>query len=303
MLRSMTGFGRGEIVRYNRRFKVEMKSVNHRFSDFTIKAPRFLNPFEDRIRHRLSKDIFRGKVEVWINFESFTPNDITVHVNELYADAYMEALNKLSTRLNLGRAPGSISLDLLARVPDIIVFDKYESALNSGTAKEEIWEVLSEALDEAISRYNDMREKEGSALVKDIEDKHERACKLIADIRMRIPHNLEAGAAKIRERVNELTAKLGTKPDEGKLMTEIAFHMDKGDVNEELTRLESHFGQLKDMLREQVAVGRKIDFIVQEMNREANTIGSKSTDTQLTNMVVELKSVIEKIREQIQNIE
>lgn len=303
MLKSMTGFGRGECISHDRRFKVELKSVNHRFSDFTIKVPRFLNPFEDRIRHRLAKDIVRGKVDVWVSFESFTSEDITIQVNDVYADAYMHALRGLGARYGLGEIPVDISLELLAKTPDVIVSDRYENALSTDSAKEAIWEGLSEALEQALSQYNAMRETEGAAIVKDIGEKYAHSCELVAEIRTRVPRAVEEHAAKLRDRIAEIAGKLGGKSDDSRLLTEIALLTDKSDINEEMTRLESHFEQLAAMLRESGAIGRKMDFLVQELNREANTIGSKSTDIMLTKSVVELKSLIEKIREQIQNIE
>jgi len=303
MLKSMTGFGRGECLRFNRRIKVEMKSINHRFSDFTIKVPRVLNPFEDKIRQRLAKDITRGKVDLWVGFESFTAKDVTVQVNTVYADAYMDALRELSSRFNLGEVPLGTALELLAKVQDIIVFDKYESALRSEDARDEILETLLEAMDQALAQFNNMRETEGEALGKDIEMKYERACSLITEMRAYLPSASLAQAKRLKEKIGDILTKLDGKPEEGRLLTEIAILADKGDIDEELTRLESHFKQLAAILAEQGAVGRKMDFLVQEMNREANTIGSKSTDVTLTKMVVELKSVIEKIREQVQNIE
>jgi uncharacterized protein (TIGR00255 family) len=303
MLKSMTGFGRGESIRHDRRFKVELKSVNHRFSDFTIKVPRFLNPFEDRIRHRMAKDIIRGKVDMWVNFESFTSEDITIQVNDVYAAAYMGALRQLGAKFGLGEVPAEKALELMASIPDVIVADRYENALSTETARQEIWEGLSEALELALSQYNEMRETEGAALEKDIREKYDRSRELVAVIRKRLPQAVEEHAAKLRERVLELSSKLSGKTDEGRLLTEIALLADKADINEEMTRLESHFEQLSNMLKEEGAVGRKMDFLVQELNREANTIGSKSADIHLTKSVVELKSLIEKIREQIQNIE
>jgi uncharacterized protein (TIGR00255 family) len=303
MLKSMTGFGRGECICHGRRFRVEIKSVNHRFSDFTIKVPRFLNPFEDRIRHRLAKDIIRGKVDIWVNFESFTSDDITIQVNDVYADAYMNALKKLSARYNLGEVPAETALELLAKTPDVIVSDRYESALSTDTAKDEVWEGLSDALEQALVNYNKMRETEGAALAKDIQEKYGLSRKLVSEIRARVPRAVEEHATKLRDRVNDLTDKLGGKSDDGRLLTEIALLADKSDIDEEMTRLESHYKQLAEMMQEKGAIGRKMDFLVQELNREANTIGSKSADISLTKSVVELKSLIEKIREQIQNIE
>ena len=303
MLKSMTGFGRGECIRHDRRFKVELKSVNHRFSDFTIKIPRFLSPFEDRIRHRLAKAIVRGKVDVWVSFESFTPDDVTIAVNDVYADAYMAALKTLSERYGLGEIPTDSLLELLSKTPDIIVSERYENALRSETAKEQIWEGLSIALEHALEQYNNMRETEGAAIAKDIWEKHKCSCALILKIRERVPRAAEEYAAKLKDKINDLTEKLGIECDNARLMTEVALLADKSDINEEITRLECHFAQLSDMMNESGAIGRKMDFLVQELNREANTVGSKSADVSLTKSVVELKSLIEKIREQVQNIE
>lgn len=303
MLKSMTGFGRGECVSNDRRFKVELKSVNHRFRDFSIRLPRFLNPFEDRIRHRLSADIVRGKVDVWINFESFTPHDITISVNNVYADTYMGALRELTQRYGLREVPLHMKLELLAKTPDVIIFDKYENALSSEEAVEQIWDGLSQALEYALAQYNYMREVEGSALMRDIEEHYMRARELVAEIRLRVPRAVDEAAIRLRERVDELLSRFGGMPEDSRIMTEIALLADKSDINEEMTRLESHFEQLAMMLQEEGAIGRKMDFLIQELNREANTVGSKSADTTLTQSVVELKSLIEKIREQIQNIE
>jgi len=299
----MTGFGRGECFLHSRRFKIEMKSVNHRFSDFSIKAPRFLNPFEDRIRNRLAKDIARGKVDVWVNFESYTHDDMTVHVNELHADAYMDALSRLNKRYRLGELPTGTALELMAKVPEIIVFDRYESALSSEAARNEIWENLSEALDLALEQFNGMRETEGAALVKDMQNHHVRISEIVEDIRKRLPKHIAEQSNRLKDRINELMAKFGGNTDDGRLLTELALIADKSDIGEELARMESHLEQFTTILEEGHAIGRKMDFLVQEMNREANTIGSKSADIQLTKSVVELKSLIEKIREQVQNIE
>ncbi|MDR0273589.1 MAG: YicC family protein [Clostridiales bacterium] len=303
MLKSMTGFGRGECIWYERKFKVELKSVNHRFSDFSIKLPRFLNPFEDSIRHRLAIDIIRGKVDVWINFESFRPEDTKIQVNEAYADMYMKALWGISKRYGLGEVPLATLLEMLAKSPDVIVSDRYENAIKSDTARNEIWEGLFEALGQALYQYNYMREMEGASIKKDIEEKCAYLTDVISKIRERLPHAIEEHATKLKERIRDLTEKLSEKFDETRVITEIAVLADKSDINEEMTRLESHLEQLTSMMNEEGAKGRKMDFLIQELNREANTIGAKSTDIHLTKYVVELKSSIEQIREQIQNVE
>ena len=303
MPHSMTGFGRGDVLEKDRRFRVELKAVNHRYFDFTLKAPRFLHAFEDRIRKRIMQDVSRGKIEVWINFETNSPQDFTIHVNERYADAYKHALEILCGKFGLGDVSKQINLSTLLRAPDILVFDKFENVLEDEDNREEIWEMLRNALDTAVDNFNKMRLAEGVALVNDILCNRDCALQLIDQIRVRIPQFTELNTIKLKNRLKDLCAKLEASLDEDRLISEVAILIDKSDISEELARLSSHFEQLSEMLLEKNAVGRKIDFMVQEMNREANTIGAKSHASELTNLAVELKSVIEKIREQAQNIE
>ena len=303
MPHSMTGFGRGDVQEKDRRFRIELKAVNHRYFDFALKAPRFLYAFEDRIKKRIMHDVSRGKIEVWINFESASPHDLTIHVNEQYADAFKLALEKLSEKFGLGDVSKQINLSTLLRAPDILVFDKFETAMEDEDNREEIWEILGNALNMALENFNKMRHAEGVALVNDILKNHDSAMQLINKIKGHLPHYIESYTMKLKNRLKDLCVKLDANLDEDRLISEIAILIDKSDISEEITRLSSHFVQLREMLYENTAVGRKIDFIVQEMNREANTIGAKSHASELTNLAVELKSVIEKIREQAQNIE
>jgi len=303
MPKSMTGFGRSECIRYDRRIKVEIKAVNHRFSDVSIKLPRFLNHLEDKIRRRLAEDIVRGKVDVWINFESFAQKDTVVNVDKTLADAYIEVLTALSTRYNLGQLQASPVLELLAKNPDIITLDKFGSSQVSESDQAEIWETLSEALESAVGEFNQMRTIEGTAMVADVENSRVAAVKIVEAIAIRAPQALKEQAARLRERLEEIVLKLEQHPDDSRLITEMAIIADKGCISEEIARLQSHLAQLSTMLQENEAIGRKLDFWVQELNREANTIGSKSGDVGVTALVVELKSYIEKMREQAQNIE
>ena len=303
MPKSMTGFGRGETVRPDRRIKIEIKAVNHRFSDFTFKMPRLLNPLEERIRRRLAETITRGKVDIWLHYESFAQRDASISVNQALADAYVEALTELSNRYDFGRADPKIILEVLAKHPDIITFDKQEITLNPDSDQEEMWEIISEALEDAIKEFNQMRCIEGRAMAQDIENHRLQAQGIVSEIAKHAPEALRAQAARFRERLDEIVLKMEQKPDEVRLVTEMAIISDKGCINEEIARLHSHFGQISTILQETDAIGRKLDFIVQELNREANTIGSKSGDVGITNLVVELKSLIEKMREQAQNIE
>jgi uncharacterized protein (TIGR00255 family) len=293
----MTGFGRGECLKYDRRFKVEIKSVNHRYGDITIKLPRFLNSYEDKVRKRLARDIVRGKVDVWIHFESFSESDVSVQVNTSFADAYVRALNELSTRYGLPE--GGVTLPVLAQNAEVLSIDKDMSPSNEA----EILETLLTAVENALTQFDTMRRAEGKALVADILDKRERIGQLLTGIKERAPFVAAEYAAKFTERINETLKGSGITADEGRLLTEIALFTDRSCIDEEITRLESHLRQLTAMLNEKGAIGRKLDFLVQELNREANTIGSKANDAQLARLVVDLKSEVEKIREQVQNIE
>jgi len=298
----MTGFGRGESANYERRFNVEIKSVNHRFSDFTIKMPRFLNPLEDKIRRRLALDIIRGKVDIWVSFESFAQKDVSINVNLTLADAYIEALSGLSNRYEFGKLQAP-ALELLAKIPDVISLERFESTIWTETDQDEIWETLEEAIEVALAQFNQMRNTEGIAMVEDIAGKREQAQALVNEIAARLPVAMEEQSAKLRERIDDIMARMEQKPDEARLLTEVAILADKSCISEELARLQSHFAQLATMLVDKDAIGRKLDFLIQELNREANTIGSKSSDIGITNLVVELKSLIEKMREQAQNLE
>ena len=303
MPKSMTGYGRGECVRYDRRIKIEIKAVNHRYSDVTIKLPRFLNPMEDKVRRLIADAVVRGKVDVWVSFESFAQKDVVVNVNKNLADAYIEALAGLSARYDFGYLTPSPSLELLARNPDIITLDKFDSSLSSESEQQEVWETLSEALEEALGGFNQMREAEGIAMVADIESKRAQACEIVERIDYLAPIALAAQGERLRKRINDLAKKMDKQPDETRLVTELAIMADKGCVSEEVARLRSHFEQLANMLEDTEAIGRKLDFLIQELNREANTIGSKTGDVEVTSLVVELKSLIEKMREQAQNME
>lgn len=297
MIKSMTGYGHGECLSHDRRFKVEIKSVNHRYGDITIKLPRFLNAFEDRVRKRLAKDIQRGKADVYIHFETFAERDMRVSVNTAFADAYEKALRDLTNRYGLTEP---VTLSSMTAHPDVFSIEKNSV---DETTEQELWETLQTALEEALTRFNAMREAEGRALHKDLSAKRERIAALLAQVKLRAPAIAAEYAERLHERISEALAAANASPDEGRLLTEIALFADRSSIDEEITRLDSHLSQMGEILAQPEAVGRKLDFLVQELNREANTIGSKSNDAALTRLVIDLKSEVEKIREQVQNIE
>lgn len=293
MIRSMTGYGRGENVKDGRKFTVEIRSVNHRYNDITIKMPRAMNYIEDIVKKRLTQQISRGKTDVYIFFETLSKDDISISLNEALVDAYIEKLSYIKQKYNL---KDDISLSLLMGIDDIITVEK------NIIDKDIIIETLMPAVDKALSEFIKLRQTEGMALKKDIIVKLENMTNLVNQIKIRSPKVVIEYRDKLQTRLNELLT-LNNQIDELRLITEVTIFADRCSVDEEITRLLSHINQVKSILDEQEAVGRKLDFLVQEMNREANTIGSKSNDIEITQITVDLKSEIEKIREQIQNIE
>ena len=294
----MTGFGRGEAVRAARKIKVELRTLNSRHLDIGLKIPKFLLLHEDSLRKRLAKGVFRGKVEAWVGFESASRDDFCVKVNEMYAYRLLEASKILSEIFGLEGDRSQASLDTLLRQPDIF----HPDSLQLGS-HDEISDILHEALDAAMADLDNMRSTEGLSLVRDIQGHSREAKKIIDEIGEHIPHMKKAAAERLRSRVADILEQSGIKLDDERLYQEIAILADKSDISEELSRLSSHFGQLSAVIMGDGSVGRKIDFIVQEMNRETNTIGSKVQSYTLSARVVDLKSTIEKIREQAQNIE
>ena len=291
-VRSMTGYGRGEHIAEERKFTVEMKSVNPRYNDMTIKLPRSLASLEDKIKKRIMRDVFRGKTDVYISFETFSAADVDVKLNEALAAAYMEKLNLMEEKFGL---TGGNKLELAAKFPDVITVEKAQQE------EAVIWEALAPALDEAVEKFVAMRAVEGENLKKDILLKGERIKTLVAEVKERSPLVVVEYQEKLNNRLKDLLG--GVDVDPQRIATEVAIFADRGCVDEEVTRLESHLVQLKDILEGGGQVGRKLDFLIQEMNRESNTIASKANDIQIVKATIELKSEIEKVREQIQNLE
>lgn len=292
MIKSMTGYGRGENSTEDRKFTVEIKSVNHRYNDISIKLPRSMVFLEDKIRKTISKNISRGKTDVYISFETLSTDDVCVKLNEALAEAYFEKLVTLKDKFGI---ESNDTLSLVARFPDVITVEKVQ------TEEDVIWDSLYPALDEAISKFIEMRSIEGEALKNDILLKAENIENLVKEVKERAPIVVVEYKEKLTARLQELMGQVDI--DEQRIATEVAVFADRGCIDEEITRLESHIIQLRSILDEGGLVGRKLDFLVQEMNRESNTIASKSNDITITKASIELKSEIEKIREQIQNIE
>lgn len=294
MIKSMTGYGKGENEADGRRFTVEIKSVNHRYNDMSIKLPRFMNSLEDKIRKRLCEKILRGKTDVYINFETFSQDDVSVKLNEQLAAAVVEKLNFLKEAYSL---KSESTLDIVSRFPDVLTSENVEEN------DDVIWQTLLPALDMALDNFIKMREKEGFNLKCDIIKKADHIKEITDKIKLRAPEVPEEYRERLKSRLNELLSDNQVPIDEQRLASEVLIFADRCCIDEELTRLYSHIEQLKEILESDGTVGRKLDFLIQEMNREANTAASKSNDLEITKAAIELKSEIEKVREQIQNIE
>ncbi len=291
-VRSMTGYGRGEHLAQDRKFVVEMKSVNHRYHDLNIKLPRVLASLEDNIKKCIAKNVFRGKIDVYVSFETFSADDVEIKLNESLAKAYAEKIHILEDLL---QQKDEDIVSLTARFPDVIVVEKAQKE------EEVMWVGLLPALEQALENFIAMRQREGENLKQDILQKANRIQNLVDDVKVYAPTVVVEYQEKLQNRLKELLDKVDVDPQ--RLAMEVAIFADKGCIDEELTRLDSHLKQLNEMMEQGGQVGRKLDFLVQEMNRESNTIASKANDIQIVKATIELKSEIEKIREQIQNLE
>lgn len=292
MIKSMTGFGRCEVAENNRKFTVEMKSVNHRYLDVSIKMPKTLNFFESAVRAELKNYISRGKVDVFIAYEDFSEKTSTVHYNRELAKEYLGYLRQMAEEFEL---ESDIRVTTLSKYPEVFTMEE------TGVDEEELWKHLQKAVQGAAKMFVDTRIVEGEHLKTDLIDKLDGMLKMVDFIEARWPKLVEEYRRKLEDKVKELLQ--DTMIDEGRLLTEVTIFSDKICVDEEIVRLRSHIETTKNTLREGDSIGRKLDFIAQELNREANTILSKSNDLEITNCAIELKTEIEKVREQIQNIE
>ncbi len=292
MIKSMTGFGRCEISENNRKFTVEMKAVNHRYLDVNIKMPKALNFFESAIRAELKNYISRGKVDVFITYEDLSENTSSVRYNKELASEYLQYLRQMAADFGLD---DDIRVSTLSKYPEVLTMEE------AGMDEEELWKSLQKAVDGAAKMFVESRVNEGEHLKNDLIEKLDNMLTLVDFVAERSPKIVAEYRKKLEDKVREL---LGDNTiDEGRLLTEVTIFADKICVDEEIVRLRSHVETTRKTLIEGGSIGRKLDFIAQEMNREANTTLSKANDLELSNVAIELKTEIEKVREQIQNIE
>lgn len=292
MIKSMTGFGRCEQSDELRKITVEMKSVNHRYLDVNIKMPKKLNFFEAAIRNELKNYIQRGKVDMFITFEDYSENNVCVKYNKDIAAEYLKYLRQMSKEFDL---EDDVRVSTLSRYPEVFSME------DQTPDEEEIWKVLKQAIDTAAEGFVETRKTEGENLKNDLIEKLNGMLTHVEFIEERSPQIIAEYKQKLTDKVEEMLK--DAQVDENRLLTEVTIFADKVCVDEELVRLRSHIEATKNALIEGGSVGRKLDFIAQEMNREANTILSKANDLEISNRAIELKTEIEKVREQIQNIE
>jgi len=292
MIKSMTGFGRAENLQGEMKFIVEMKAVNHRYFDVNIKMPKKLAFFESAIRSTLKNYMHRGKIDVFITYEDLSQSSASLKYNESLAAEYLQYYRQMAEKFGL---KDDITVSTLGRCPE--VFSMEDQTID----EKEIWAVLEKALIGAGEQMIVAREKEGMALKEDLFKKLDGMTEKVTKIQERFPIMMESYRTKLEEKVKELLE--DTQIEESRIATEVVLYADKICTDEETVRLKSHISHMKETLEEGDNVGRKLDFIAQEMNREANTILSKANDLETSNLAIDLKTEIEKVREQIQNIE
>lgn len=292
MIRSMTGYGRGERVLHERSITVEVRAVNNRYLDCTVKLPRIYVFAEDAIKSRVQKAISRGKVDVFVTIGQSEVGDVSVSLNKPVSDGYYAALCQMRDTYGLR---DDISVSLLSRFQDVFLVEKTQEDFEVVAAD------LCEVADLALEDFNAMREREGAKLCADIRGRAKTIGDLTAFVEERAPGIVSDYRARLEAKMAEVLQ--NTQLDQSRIITEAAIFADKVAVDEETVRLRSHLSQLEHFLEQGGAVGRKLDFLIQEFNREANTIGSKCNDIETTRRVVDIKAEIEKIREQVQNIE
>jgi uncharacterized protein (TIGR00255 family) len=292
MIKSMTGFGRSEIERGSRKITVEIKSVNHRFLENSIKMPKKLNIFEARIRDTIKKYASRGKIDVFITYEDNSDSNVSLKFNESIAQEYMNIFRQMEECFNIRN---DITVGALSRYPEVITMEE------SQEDEEELWNFINEAIEEACKGLADTRIIEGENLKNDLLLKLDHMEELVSYIETKNPQIIEDYKKKLEAKMEEILSDADI--DKNRIASEVIIYADKVCVDEETVRLRSHIEHARKCLNEDGGIGRKMDFIAQEMNREANTTLSKANNIEISNAAIDLKTEIEKIREQIQNIE
>ena len=293
MIRSMTGFGHGEVSNdKNEKVTVEMKSVNHRYCDISLKLPKKLAMFEANIRNIMKEYASRGKIDIYVSYEDLSETAVSLHYNQAMAEEYMQVFKKMQEDFNIET---KITAEALAKYPEVVTIEEVQQ-------DEEVWwELLEAALRQAAEKFVETRTIEGANLKRDLLGKLDQMAADVAFIEERSPQIIAEYRSKLEEKVKEFLE--DSTIEENRIAAEVTLYADKIAVDEEIVRLQSHISSMTDVLESDESIGRKLDFMAQEMNREANTILSKSSDVDLADHAIELKTNVEKVREQIQNIE
>ena len=292
MVRSMTGYGKGVAENEDARVTIEMKSVNHRYLDLNIKLPKKLNFLESQIRNKISERIFRGKVDLYITLNEHADASCKVSVNEVIAKEYLDSISAMASKLGVDN---DIKASNLVRLPDVIELEEIDSD------EDNLKELVFEALDSCIKQFVESRIAEGTRLEKDLVSKMDEMLVLVDKLEARSPAIIEEYKTRLTTKIHELLE--DNNIDESRIAQEVTIYADKVCIDEEMVRLKSHVTETRAVFNLDKEVGRKLDFLAQELNREANTILSKSTDVEIADIGITLKTLIEKVREQIQNIE
>ena len=291
MIKSMTGYGKSSLCINSREYQIEIKAVNHKYIDVNIKLPRIISYLEDEVRKYIISKIKRGKIDITITFENYGKDGNNIKINTELAKFYIESLKKLAEEENLST---EINVTEITKMPDVLTI---KNDINEDEIKQELLQVLKEATDQLI----EMRKKEGAKISVDILNKIDQIEIKTNEILQLSTGLIEEYVVKLEARVKEI---LKTEEiDKSRLMQEIVIYADKCSVEEEITRMRSHILQLKELIKTNEPTGKKMDFIIQEMNRETNTIGSKANNLEITNRIITIKTILEDIREQIQNLE
>ena len=291
MIKSMTGYGQGKYTNEGRDYTVEIKAINHRYNDVTVKMPRYLNFLEDTIRKYVSSSLNRGKIDVYISLKNMSDKGREIKIDKCLAGMYINELRGVAAEYNL---PDDLTTTSIARMPDLFVVE-------NENLEDLYWNELKNALDTALENINKARVSEGERLARDIHARLNKISEIIPIVEEASKKLLDEYRTKLENRITELGA--NEIIDESRLGVEIVLFADKSSICEEITRLKSHIESFKEMIVAEGPIGKKIDFLIQEMNRETNTIGSKANSLGITKYVIEMKNEIENIREQIQNIE
>ena len=293
MIRSMTGFGHGEVSNdKNQKVTVEMKSVNHRYCDISLKLPKKLAMFEANIRNIMKEYASRGKIDIYVSYEDLSETAVSLHYNQAMAEEYMQVFKKMQEDFNIET---KITAEALAKYPEVVTIEEVQQ-------DEEVWwELLEAALRQAAEKFVETRTIEGANLKRDLLGKLDQMAADVTFIEERSPQIIAEYRSKLEEKVKEFLE--DSTIEENRIAAEVTLYADKIAVDEEIVRLQSHISSMTDGLESDESIGRKLDFMAQEMNREANTILSKSSDVDLADHAIELKTNVEKVREQIQNIE